>query len=299
MPAFGALCLLGMEVHLRFEMQRIEMKTIFAKTMVSVLGAAMISTALVGCGGSSSSTPPSTSVNVTGGIATGTAVSNSTYDGSTTPVAATLSDGTKVTLFGGTFTSGETFVTIPVGTSILDNLFLDDGRSQGDVLINTGMPGAAAQVKVGTLANGTVKAAASSLNGIGLKKGKDYTVTFVGPFVIKSGSASLHVKNFVVYFVITSSGLASFPDTIAGQLPVDGGSTFGGGQSLATTLVRFPNTNFRLTITKSNGALSKVATTDGVGLTTFVDLTNGGSNNPAIPTGGVDTVELDYFATPF
>lgn len=268
--------------------------------MVSLLGAAMVSTALVGCGGSSSSTPPSTSVNVNGGITAGTATSNSTYDASAAPVNATLSDGTQITLFGGSFAPGESFVTIPVGSSILDNLFLDDGRAQGDILANVGRPGAALQAKIGTLGNNAnLKSAANSLKSIGLKKGQDYTVTFVGPFVITSGSARLHIKNFVIYFVVTGSGLVSFPSALYGQLPTDGGTTFDNNQVVNATISGFAGTNFRLKISKSNGALSKVVPADVTATAVFTDLTNGGNNTPAIPAAGVDTVELDYFATPF
>lgn len=276
------------------------MKAFYTKTMVSLLGAAMVSTALVGCGGSSSSTPPSTSVNVSGGISAGTVTNNTTVDASTAPVVSTLSDGTDLTFVGGSFAPGEQVTTISAGSTLFNNFFADDGRATLSLYINVGtplFPGDIGSFKVADLVNAAQ--GASLLKGIALKRNKAYTATVSGKSLFKSGNASLHISTaIVVYFFVDSTGKVSFPSASAGQLPVDGGTTFSNGQSFSATTA-FANTPFRLLIAKTNGAVKKTVSSNGAGTATFTDNGNGGNNNPAIPTTGVQVVELDYFQTPF
>lgn len=266
-----------------------------SKKFFGLIAAALMMGALAGCGGGGDNpTVVDDNVTVNGGIPTdeGTSTEAITSGGQQTATLTvngqTLSD-VVVAPVTQTVPANTPLVVFPANVPIISNLSLGAGvtRDPGQLIVN-------GQVITGV----TVDSQGRLSEPIAFAPSEyttenRYTVSFDGPWNIRAGNRELTVGQFIVSFQVDNQGNSSFPRTITGKLPSNGGSTLD-GESFVTFTVSdaFANSTARLTIEKSNGDISKrieVAGTSG----TFSDLFAGGGN-ATIPAGGVDTVYFQY-----
>jgi hypothetical protein len=193
-----------------------------------ISAAAIVSGALVGCGGSSSSGSAPTPITTTGGISTNPGTSATAVTASATPQQVQVTTGAGVVT--GTLPAGES---IPVGGSvgvINNNAPIINGLGLGArVLGQKAAPasGTQGQVWVDGVDTGLTVTSGGSLSGILLLAPGTHTVHAQGPFVIVSGSTfapkTLTVGQFNFGVVVLTDGTPSIPSDLTLALPVNHG----------------------------------------------------------------------------
>lgn len=273
-----------------------------SKKIYGLIAAALMTGAIAGCGGGGSNpaTVPN-NVSVNGGIPTDEGIAT---DANGDPVAiAAGSEQTVNLIVNGQSRSNVTVApvsqNVPAGTDlavfpanvpIISNMRLNGlnvSRDPGQLIINGQVIEGVTVDDQGRLSE-PIAFAPSEYTQSGR-----YTVDFDGPWTIAAGNERLDVGHFVVGFEVNQDGASSFPATITGKLPTNGGSTLDGVSFVTFTVnPAFANSTARLTIGKSNGDISKTIDVTG-NSGTFSDLFVTGGN-ATIPAGGVDTVYFEY-----
>lgn len=269
-----------------------------SKKIFGLIAAALMMGALAGCGGGGSNpTTTPDNVNVNGGIPADPGVA---VDGSGNPIAlaANTSQSVSVVINGQTFTNvpvapvtqnvpaGTTLTVFPANVPIISNMRLGNAitRDPGQLIINGQVIEGVTVDDQGRLSS-PIAFAPSQYTQQG-----EYTADFDGPWTIAAGNQALTVGMFSVTFQVDDEGNSSFPATITGKLPSNGGNT-NDGVSFVTFTVSpaFANSTARLTLEKSNGDIAKTIEVPGTS-GTFSDLVG----NSVIPAGGVDVVRFEY-----
>lgn len=257
----------------------------------SFVGAALVATAIAGCGGSSSSSTPGTQVNVSGGVATGSTTSNTGANATTAPVQITLADGTVGTLTTGIIPAGGTGFIIPKGAFLFTNLGFPGGLSATRGTHNVYLTAVDDQqqfTNIGTISSNQTTGVQLDSTIVFPTVAHSYDVQLTGPFVVTSGNTTLNVKgNLYLHFEVSSAGI-SLPATVTGQLPANGGTAFDNNQALNCTIPGYADRSFRLVIDKSTGQLDQTRQASG----TSVTFNKNTATNGAIPADGVDSISF-------
>lgn len=206
---------------------------------IKVLAVASVLATVVGCGGNGSNPTSVQAVAVSGGIATlrktDTPAVAANTTGTPTEYTTSINGVTKTVVIPA---SGEAF---PAGTPIAvfpDNVPILSGelaaRAPGDVLIIRFSDANAPKTET------KFSSIVSSTNGsivltkpLGLLPGS-YQGIVEGPVDINGeGGKRLTVGTFKFQFEVNAQGVCSFPTTISGVLPVNGGHTGSGNISMS------------------------------------------------------------------
>ncbi|MGV3617538.1 MAG: hypothetical protein ACO1SV_19605 [Fimbriimonas sp.] len=273
-----------------------------SKKIFGLIATALMMGALAGCGGGGGNNPVlPDNVNVNGGIPTdeGQAV-----DGSGQPITITAGAQRTVDLIVDGQTVRDVVVApvtqnVPAGTSlavfpanvpIIENLQLNGlavTRDPGQLIINGTVIEGVTIDDNGRLSDPIAFAPTNYVQS------GSYQADFDGPWSIVGGNRRLDVGQFTVIFQVDTQGNSSFPATISGRLPSNGGSTLDGESVVGFTISpAFAGGSARLTVEKSNGDLSKLVEVPGTS-GSFSDL-NAQGGNPVIPANGVDRVIFSY-----
>lgn len=260
----------------------------FKKRLVVLGFGVVLASILAGCSGFTGGTTGSTVAS--GGFPAYTATATDAVDASDRPVTITFPDGTSGTLVDDALAAGEEFSVLPADYPILSDMFVDDGRAQGDVFIYKG----AVKRLVGSLRNhGTAasgKQGAQLVRRLCLKKGRSYKIEFEGPFVLRNGRKRLHIGVISARFEVDLAGKVSLPTKITAVLPGDGGNAADAGNFVLTHVQpAFEGRSFTLKIEHANGTLIQTQVAAG-GDTTY--LKHGDTANGHFPGSGVDVVDL-------
>lgn len=265
-----------------------------------VSAAAVVTAALVGCGGSSASVQGlSPIVTTTGGVSSAGGTSATPVNASTSPQQVqVLSGGTTVT---GTLPPGESIPAngavgvISNGTPIINGLTLSTSAVIKKVTPAT--TGGQGQVYVDGVFSGlTVTSGGALSNYLILTPGK-HTVTAYGPFAIVGGTAfavqTLIVGTFSFGVVVLPDGTPSVPSALTLNLPADGGAlsknyvTAGYSSEFAGYTGTLSIVYGGTTVTKGQALVLNSST--GNATATY----NALSAHAAIPTTGVDSVSFN------
>lgn len=258
-----------------------------------IVGAMVASSALVGCSGDGAVGPdPGTPVvQANGGLTQDNGVSNETRGATDSPQQIQVtSDGGVVTgmLPGGlNVTTGEQVASFEPGQIILEGLTVIGGRQSE--------PG---EITVRNLPGGQFRSAGVRVQNDGRFSGRwflpdgFYEVFVQGPFQIRRGQNALDVQSIVLRGEVRN-GVASFPQTIDGQLPVNGGSSYPLRLNIQMPAT-FATGWVELKVIHQNGILHQDKQLNN-GFAQFHDLTLAG--NSIIPTTGVQSVEFSYSTT--
>jgi hypothetical protein len=266
-----------------------------SKKFFGLIAAALMMGAVAGCGGGGDNpTVIDDNVTVNGGIATDEGTS-------TESIAAGASQTIDITVNGNTLTdvvvapttsnvpAGTPLAVFPANVPIISNLTLGAGltRDPGQVIVNGEVVPGITVDSQGRL-SGYLAFAPSDYH-----TNNRYEVRFDGPWNIRAGNRTLTVGEFRVGFEVNNQGGSSFPRTITGKLPSNGGSTLDGESFVSFTVDgAFSGNLARLSVLKSNGNISKSIEVPGTS-GTFSDLFEAGGN-ANIPAGGVDVVHFDF-----
>jgi len=194
-----------------------------------ISAAAVISGAMVGCGGGSSSSGSTpTPITTTGGVATSPGSVATAVTASATPQQV------QVTV-GGTAVTG----TLPAGESIPAGGSVGVVKNSAPIIAGLGLAprvvgekaapasGTQGQVWVDGVNTGLTVDASGTLSGVLLLVPGNHTIHAQGPFVIVSGSAfapkTLTVGQFNFGVVVLADGTPSIPSDLALSLPVNNG----------------------------------------------------------------------------
>ena len=263
------------------------------KKLSKLVLAAMV-VAVAGCGGSSSTIGTGNKVNVNGGISTGTATSVLGADATAGPVPISFSDGTVGILASGVIPPGGTCAIIPKGASLISNLRFSDGlkptRADRQVFLSKKNGVATQEPPIGTISN-TLTAGVTLDSTIAFPTTDgNYEILLKGPFSVVSGNNTLSIRtNIFVYFEV-KAGVMSLPAAISGQLPANGGSTFGDDISLDITVPSaFGDRAYELTILFSGRLLQKRVTASDAKMT-FTKLTD--DSSAGVPSNGINSIRF-------
>jgi hypothetical protein len=264
-----------------------------------VVSAALLSGAMVGCGGSSASVQGAGgTVQTTGGLTTTSQTFTSGVGSSTAPQQVQVTvNGTQQNATlppGESIGAGQSVAVLPP-TQIIVGLAGPQARTKKAAPTT----GSAGEVDVDGQNTGLTVTSGGALSGYLILVPGTHTVTAYGPFTIVGGSAfhptQLTVGKFVFKVIVLADGTPSTPSALTLNLPVDGGSISHGSYVTAGYSSEFsPSYSGTLTITYAGTSILKsqalvVNPTTGLATATY----NALSSHPAIPSGGVDTVEFD------
>jgi len=259
--------------------------------------AALVSGALVGCGGSSSVGGGPPSIVTTGGLTTtngsGTA---GTSSGSTPQQVQVQVNGQTVT---GTLPANETIPNsgnvnvISPGVPILQGLQLGP-KAKHEKGAPTVSNGAQGEVDVDGCDTGLTVDNQGDLSGYLILVPGTHNITAIGPFAIVGGSAfnptQLSVGQFVFNVTVAPDGIGSIPSALSVNLPINGGSLKNGhfvkvtyptpdfAAGSGTLVLAWPGTTITKNVVISNGVV------------TFKALTN----NTPVPSTGLSSVTYSY-----
>jgi hypothetical protein len=266
-----------------------------SKKFFGLIAAALMMGAVAGCGGGGDNpTVIEDNVQVNGGIPTDKGTSTET-------IAAGTQQTVDITVNGNTYSdvvvapvtqavpANTPLAVFPANVPIIENLTLGAGitRAPGQLIINNQVIEGVTVDSQGRLSN-PIAFAPSEYTQTGR-----YEARFDGSWNISAGNRTLTIGQFIVDFEVNDDAATSFPRTLTGQLPTNGGSTLDGESFVTFTVDQaFANSDARLTIEKSNGNISKRIDVNGTS-GTFSDLFAGGGN-ATIPAGGVETVYFQY-----
>jgi hypothetical protein len=250
------------------------------------------SSALVGCAGDATVGPdPGTPVvPANGGLVQNVGTSNETRGATENPqqVQVTVGGGsTTAWLPGGlNVAMGQQVAVFDPSVFILEGLTTTGGRADEPGTITVRRNGGAfynAGVRV--LSDGRFSSAWFLPDGF-------YEIFMKGPFAIRRGQSSLDIQSIVIRGEVRN-GVASFPQTISGDLPVNGGSSYPLRLNVQMPAT-FANGFLELKVIHGNGILHQDRELNN-GFAQFHDLTLSG--NSIIPGTGVQTVEFTYNTT--
>lgn len=258
-----------------------------------ISAAAIVSGALAGCAGSSSSVQgASPVVTTTGGITntqgTSPAGATTTQPGQQVQVTINGTPTTGVLPVGEVVPQNGIVATIPSGTPIIQGLQLAkfNGRK--------GAPetGAQGEVDVDGVNTGLTVTATGELSGILILVPGQHTIHAEGPFAIVSGIQQLTVGQFNFGLVVLADGNASIPSSLEIRLPANGGSLANGN----FVTVGYPTPDFAagtgtLSIQYSGITVNKVRPLAN-GAATYKQITSQADSN--IPSTGVDNVTFNF-----
>lgn len=258
--------------------------SVWKKRLSLFAAAALITGATVGCGGGLTSLPGTTPtpVSVDGGVATSEGVVSSAIVGGSAPQSALITVNgvqTQVSFAAGiSVGAGESVAIIPDDTTFITGL-QGGARSPGDILVN-GQPSGAKVI------NGHIHPA------LGFPHGR-YTLTAEGPFTIRQGSSVLTMQT--VSFTFDSNGhVLSLPTSIHGTIPANGSDNWKNSVTAGFNAT-YGAGSASLTITHSNGTLSRTVALDQSRTATFTDFRNDPQSQ--IPQQGVDVVSFTHVGT--
>jgi len=264
-----------------------------------ISAAAVISGALVGCGGSSASVQGAQgTVNTTGGLTSTTQTFTSGVGSSTSPqqVQVTVNGSTQnATLPAGeSIAAGQSVAVVPP-TPIIAGLTLGP-KTKGEKAAPTS--GAQGSVYVDGTNTGLTVTSSGALSGYLILTPGTHNITAYGPFVIVGGSAfaptQLTVGKFVFQVIVASSGTASIPTALTLNLPVNGGFISHGSFVTAGYDPSFVGYGGTLIIAYSGATIVKAQTlTFNSATNTALATYNALSSHPAIPSNGVDSVTFN------
>jgi len=256
-----------------------------------LVGAAVVSGLLAGCGGSSASVQGiNPTVSATGGAPSQSASSTTSVPQSTTPqqVQVTQADGSQVNAFvpaGESFTAGTPVAVLPASVPFINGLtFAPKSKISNQSTIHA--------VYVDGQLSGVVVNADGSLSGFVILTQGVHTVTTTGPFDLGNGNNTLTIGAFSFGVTVMADGGASIPNTITMRIPANGGSTANGN----FVNVTYPTPEF------ANGQGSLILTWPGVTKSQTKNIVNGKVNfsdplsdsSDIIPAGGVSTITFNW-----
>jgi hypothetical protein len=248
--------------------------------------------ALVGCSGDATVGPdPGTPfIPVTGGATQASGTSNETRTASSSPQQVQVTVGgnsvTGTLPAGIGVTTGQQVGTLDPNTQLLQGMHPTSGtRAPGDIYLVQG----GTQYPTGVHLNSD-----GTLSGRLILPDGFYTVFIQGPLVVERNGARLDIQSFIINGEVRG-GAFSIPQTMSGQLPVDGGSSFPLRLDVQMPAT-FANGYVELRVVHANGILHQDRTLVN-GFAQFHDLVFG--DNSIIPSTGVQTVEFSYSTTPF
>jgi hypothetical protein len=283
---------------------------IASRKIYGLIAAALMVGALAGCGGGGNNPGPNPNqdnVQVNGGIpsSNGQAV-NANGEPLTIPASpneqqiTVVINGQSQTAIVPPLTqpvpAGTQLAVFPANVPIIQNLVLNPGqgltRDPGQVIINGQVIEGVTVDDQGRLSDPIALVPSSQVEG-----GR-YVAEFDGPWAIIAGQRRLDVGIFVVDFQVDNNGISSFPQSLTGQLPINGGSTADGRSFVSFTVDEaWAGHKASLQIVKSNGDLQKTINVPGTS-GTFNDIFAGVGGNPQIPAAGVDAVIFRYNPAP-
>jgi len=265
---------------------------------------AVVSFALVGCGGSSSSVQgESPIISTTGGIASAGGTSTNPVSSSNSPQQVQVTSGGSIVT--GTLPPGES---IPAGGSvavisnsepIIVGLGLAPKSSGSKAAPST--TGTQGQVYVDGQYSGLTVTSGGALSGYLILTPGTHEVTAYGTFVIVGGTAfattKLSVGQFNFRVIVTPSAIASVPIALTLHLPINGGSLAHGTLVTAGYDPTFLGYSGTLSIVYGGTTVAKEQTlalnpSTGNATATY----NALSPHPQIPAGGVDSVTFNIVA---
>jgi len=263
-----------------------------------ISAAAVVSSALVGCGGSSASVQGlSPIISTTGGVSSagGTSPTGAAALGTPQQVQVT-SNGSTVT---GTLPAGEsippggTVAVISNSTPIINGL--SPAKIKGDKKAPT--TGTEGQVWVDGTNTGLVVQSDGSLSGILILTVGNHVIHAEGPFSLTGGSVfapqTLTVGQFNFGVIVLPDGVPSVPSALTFKLPANMGTLQGGNFAYAGYNSEFAGYTGTLVITYPGVtvAKSKVLTLDAQGNESATY--NALSGHPSIPSTGVSNVTFN------
>jgi hypothetical protein len=270
------------------------------------VGALVVSSAIVGCAGDATVGPdPGTPVvEANGGVPQGAGTSNETRAAGPEPqqVQVTVGGNPQTGFLPGglSLTAGEMVGTIDPGVIILQGLSTIGGNNgaaggvnvqsrthqAGDIMVRRQGSSQQHHSGVRLLNNGT-------LSGRLVLPDGDYEIFIKGPLVVARGGQRLDVQTLIFHGEVRD-GFASVPQTIQGELPINGGSSHPLRLDIQMPN-RFNNGFVELKVIHGNGILHQDKTLSN-GFAQFHDLVFSG--NSVIPQVGVQTVEFRYSSSP-
>lgn len=264
-----------------------------SKKFFGLIAAALMMGAVAGCGGGGDN--PNViddNVAVNGGIPTDTGTSTEAITaGGQTTATLTVNGQTYSDVVVAPVTqnvpANTPLVVFPANVPIISNLSLGAGvtRDPGQLIINGQVIEGVTVDSQGRLSEPIAFAPTTYVQQ------NRYSVSFDGPWNIRAGNRELTIGQFIVDFQVDSEGNSSFPVTISGNLPTNGGSTRDGESFVTATFSpAFSGSTATLRIDKSNGQIQKSLEVSGTSVT-FSDLFDAGGN-ANIPAGGVDVVHF-------
>jgi len=263
-----------------------------------ITAAALVSGALVGCGGSASPGGGSPSVTTTGGLSTASGSGTAgTSSGSTPQQVQVTINGQTVT---GTLPANETIpasgtvATVAPGIPILNGLTLTTKARQekGAPTVSNGGQG---EVDVDGCNTGLTVDSNGDLSGYLFLVPGNHTITAIGPFSIVGGSAFNPTQltitgSFNFGVVVNPDGVASIPSALSVNLPVNGG-TLKNGHFVNVT---YPTPDF------AGGSGTLILAWPGVTIQKVEVFANGKAtykaltNNTPVPSTGLTSVTFNY-----
>ncbi len=268
-----------------------------SKKIYSLMAAALVF-GVVGCGGSGSNptVDPTEPVNVNGGVQQNQGGLENTLPASANEQLVTvLVDNQDVEAVVPPSTNsapaGTPLAVFRANVPIIEGLEVEGAAESltrsGTIIVNGQVLNGVRLTRLGRLS----RALAFLPGAIGAQQGR-YDVLFQGPMRIRRGNRFLTIQQIRLNFLVNANGVASVPVSLTGKLPVNGGSTLAStGAFVSFTVPQdYDGQEANLTITKSNGDLSKTVLIQGNG-GTFNDLFPG--NHP-IPANGVNEVRWTF-----
>ncbi len=267
-----------------------------------LVGASVLSSAIVGCAGSDASTGPNPGTPVvpaSGGVTQFSGTSNETRASQESPQQVQVTvNGEPTTGFlpgGDNLATGEQVAFFPKGQLILQGLTISGGgnsanQSRGEagaITIRNRNSNIPYDTGVRLLSNGTLSDNLILSNG-------DYEVKVQGTLAVARDGKRLDFQTLILDGQVRN-GVGSVPQVINGQLPVNGGSSF----PLRLDIQMPPQFNagfVKLRVIHDNGILQQQHALAS-GYAQFHDLQFAG--NSVIPPTGLNTVEFRYSDTPF
>jgi len=265
----------------------------------SVLAAVLAGTAIVGCGGGSSSVSGATgTIKTTGGLTTTTQTFTSGVGSSTTPqqVQVTVNGTSQQATLppGESIAAGQSVAVLPP-TQIIAGLSGPSARHEKSAP-TTGTPG---EIDVDGKNTGLTVNSGGQISGYLILTPGTHMVTAYGPFTITGGSAfaptTLTIGKFIFKVVVLADGTPSVPTALTLNLPINGGTLSHGSYVLVGYPAEFaPSYGGVLTITYAGISIVKSQPLVLSSSTGFESATyNALSAHPKIPSTGVDVVEFD------
>lgn len=212
-----------------------------ALNTIKLLAISSVLAAVMGCGGNGSNPTSVQAVAVKGGVTTllktDTPAVAANTTGTPTEYTTTIDGVTKTVTIpasGDAFPAGTPIAVFPENVPIISGEFA--ARAPGDVAFTRfGTDGASDSTTHFSNIVSSVNGSITLTKPLGLLPG-EYYGTVEGPIYINGADGKrLTVGSFDFSFSVSATGACSFPTSISGVLPVDGGHTGSGNISVTVT----------------------------------------------------------------